>query len=219
MFTLKNYAKNLNKISVQDILLRDIAKLKKDLDKADMKLPPGLAGMYGEISVWKQLESKFIKKGFIVEFGSGQSRADIVLYKDNKRINVEVKTSRLKEEGFGKGYGFAINLKKCKNHTVKYNHPSRGKIFGDFCYFDFIVAVSLSDNLTASFYIFQNKFIKDNKKSLRNQSKQFKSHTHRIIFIEKEKKKKSREITSFDRKMKKLKDKYKNAWHLIKVSS
>ncbi|OHB07503.1 MAG: hypothetical protein A2W64_03930 [Candidatus Zambryskibacteria bacterium RIFCSPLOWO2_02_39_10] len=210
--------KSLDKVSVQDILLKDIAQLKTDLDNAKMKLPPGLAGMYGEILVWKELEKRFMKKGFRVEFGSGQSRADIVLYKDNKKINVEVKTSRLKEEGFGKGYGFAINLKKCKNHTGKYNHPSRGKIFGDFCYFDFIVAISLSNNLIPSFYIFPNKFIKDNEKLLRNQSRQFKSHTHRIIFIEKEKKKKSREITSFDRKMKKLKDKYKNAWHLIKVS-
>ena len=134
-------------MSVQDILLNDIAQLKTDLDNAKKKLPPGLAGMYGEILVWKELEKRFMKKGFRVEFGSGQSRADIVLYKDNKKINVEVKTSRLKEEGFGKGYGFAINLKKCKNHTGKYNHPSRGEIFGDFCYFDFIVAVSLSDNL------------------------------------------------------------------------
>ena len=133
-------------------------------------------------------------------------------------VPVNQELTLLKEEGFGKGYGFAINLKKCKNHTGKYNHPSRGKIFGDFCYFDFIVAISLSNNLIPSFYIFPNKFIKDNEKLLRNQSRQFKSHTHRIIFIEKEKKKKSREITSFDRKMKKLKDKYKNAWHLIKVS-
>lgn len=210
--------KSLDKVSVQDILLRDIAKLKKDLDKAKMKLPPGLAGMYGEISVWKELENRFVRKGFIVKFGSGASKADIILQKGDKKINVEVKTSRLKEEGFGKGYGFAINLKKCKNHTEKYNHPSRGEIFGDFCYFDFIVAVSLSDNLISSFYIFPNKFIKDNEKSLRNQSERFKSHTHRIIFIEKEKKKKSSEITTFDRKMKRLKNKYKNAWHLIKVS-
>lgn len=41
--------KNLDKMSVQDILLRDIAKLKRDLNKASMKLPPGLAGIYGEI--------------------------------------------------------------------------------------------------------------------------------------------------------------------------
>jgi len=62
-------------------------------------------------------------------------------------VPVNQELTLLKEEGFGKGYGFAINLKKCKNHTGKYNHPSRGEIFGDFCYFDFIVAVSLSDNL------------------------------------------------------------------------
>lgn len=202
-------------MTVQDLLLRDIAKLKTDLDKAKMKLPPGLAGMYGEILAWKELENEFTKKGFRVEFGSGHSKADIVLMKGNKKINVEVKTSRLKNEGFGTGYGFAINLKKCKQHKKEFIHPRRGKIFGDFCYFDFLVAISLSNDLkSVSYYVFPRKFISRHEKPLRNKSLQFSSHTHRIIFIEKEKK--SDEVTNFDRKMKKLKNRFKNTWHLIK---
>lgn len=202
-------------MAIQALLLRDIAKLKTDLSRADMKLPPGLAGMYGEVLVWKELERIFKRKGFKVEFGSGSSKADIVLIKGKRKINIEIKTSRLKQESPGILYGFAINIKKCKSHPEKiFVHPTRGKIRGDFCYFHFIVAVSLLNNLKASFYIFPREFIIKHEKQLRNRSRRFKSATHRILFIEKENK--SKEITNFDRKMKKLKNRYKNAWQLIK---
>ncbi len=201
-------------MTTQDLLLGDITKLKIDLDNVGMKLPPGLAGMYGEISAWKELEKRYHKKGFEVRFGSGASKADIVLVKNNEKINIEVKTSRLKDEGFGTGYGFAVNIKKCKNHKIAFEHPKKGKIYGDFCYFDFVLVITLSDNLEPTFYIFPNEFIKKHEKTLRNRSTRFSSHTHRLLFIEKEKE--LNEVTNFDRKMKKLKNKFKNAWYLIK---
>ena len=202
-------------MNIQDILLSDITKLKIDLDKANMKLPPGLAGMFGEILVWKELEERFSNKGFKVIFNSGSSRADITVVNGNKKINIEIKTSRLKEEKPGILYGFAINIKKCKDCPKKiFIHPKRGQIFGDFCYFNFIIAVALSDNLRPAFYVFPKDFIDEHEKELRNKSPRFLSASHRIIFIEKEYK--SNEITNFDRKMKKLKNSYKNKWSLIK---
>ena len=114
-------------------------------------------------------------------------------------------------------YGFAINIKKCKLHPrAIYIHPKKGKIEGDFCYFDYLLIVTLSDDLKKQkFYVFPRKFLEANKRHLRNKSKHFSSGSHRIIFVEKLKN--SEEITSLDKHLSRNKKKYQNAWHLIKL--
>jgi hypothetical protein len=76
--------------------------------------------------------------------------------------------------------GFAINIKPCKIHTKAfYKHPSRGKLPGDFCYFDYIVLVTLSKDLELSkFYIFPKEFLIKNELNIRNRSARFNRGTH-----------------------------------------
>ena len=182
------------KIKVDDIkrAIKDIEKLERDLQKLSMRSTPDIVGFYGELLVWKQLKSKFGGQGYTVSFGSGQSRADIVLAKRNTRINIEVKTSRFKDEWYGSGYGAALNIKKCKKkeHWKRFlDHPKRGKVYGDFCYFDYLIFVKLNDDLTnPKLYIFSQDYLYRHEKNLRNTNKRFSSATHRIIFIEKKKK-------------------------------
>ena len=139
---------NKNLVSSENIdkIIDDIEILEKDLRVISMKVSPDIVGFFGEVLVWRELKKHL--PDYEVEFGSGQSKADIVLWKDKKRINVEVKTSRLKEEWHGLGYGYALNIKKCKKHPdAFYDHPKRSRVQGDFCYFDYLVAVLLSDDL------------------------------------------------------------------------
>lgn len=195
--------------------LVDILILRNDLEKIGHRVTPDIVGFYGELVAWQKLKSVFGPKGYKVKFGSGQSKADIVLWKENKKVNIEVKTSRLKKEQPGMVYGFAINIKKCKLHPKSTHvHPKKGKIKGDFCYFDYLLLVTLSDDLKKSkFYIFPRKFLEVNERSLRNKSKRFSSGSHRIIFVETLKD--PEEITSLDKRLTKNKKKYQNAWHLI----
>ena len=207
------------KIKQSDIkrAIKDIQKLDLDLRKLGTRATPDIVGFYGELLAWKELKSKFGWRGYNIGFGSGQSKADIALEKSKRKINIEVKTSRLKKEQPGMVYGFAINIKKCKLHPKKiYVHPKKGKIKGDFCYFDYLLIITLSDNLKKQrFYVFPRKFLEANEKLLRNKSKHFSSGSHRIIFVEKLKD--AEEITSFDKRLTKNKKKYQNAWHLIKL--
>lgn len=200
-----------------EVLLKDILRLKNDLEAQNMKLPPGLAGMYGEILAYKKLRQVFGGRGFTVTYFSGQKGADIQLIKGGKRINIEVKSSRLKEEAPGIVYGFAINIKGCRHHPrAIFSHPKRGKIKGDFCYFDYILAVAIPDNFEkARFYLFPRDLIQAREKSLRNKSKRFSSGSHRLIFVEKERVN-NQELTKFDRYLSKNRKKFENAWNLIK---
>ena len=146
----------MNKISK---IIGDIEMLEKDLRVIGMKSTPDIVGFYGELLVWRELKKRF--SNYEVAFGSGQSKADIIFKKDGKKVNIEVKTSRLKEEWHGLGYGYALNIKKCKKHPKAfYNHPKRGRVQGDFCYFDYLVAVFLSDDLREKrFYIFPRELV------------------------------------------------------------
>lgn len=204
------------KIKNPQKLLNDIEAFRSDLNAEGIKLSPNLAGIYGEILAWKKLNEIFSPEGFEVDFGSGQSKADIQLIKGRQTINVEIKTSRLKKEWFGEGYGFAINIKKCKAHpNASFAHQHRGALLGDFCYFDYLIAVSLLDDLSRyNFYIFPKSFLLKHEKELRNKNLRFNSSTHRIIFAVKPEK--TKELTSFDKKLMKENKKYKNAWSLIR---
>ncbi len=211
--------KRSSKIKVSDInrAILDIKKLDVDLRQLGTRATPDIVGFFGELVAWKELKSKFGWRGFQIQFGSGQSKADIVLVKRDQKINIEIKTSRLKKEQPGIVYGYAINIKKCnKPHPkITYDHPKKGKITGDFCYFDYLLLVTLSDDLDApKFYIFPRKFLEANEQFLRNKSRRFSSGSHRIIFVEKLED--PEEITSFDQRLTKNKKKYQNAWHLIK---
>ncbi len=207
-------------IKVVDITraIKDIEKLELDLHKIGMRSTPDIVGFYGELLVWKELKSKFDWQGYKIGLGSGQSRADILLTKNNKRINIEVKTSRLKNEWYGSGYGVALNIKKCKNQEHQKRHlihPKKGEVFGDFCYFDYLVFVKIGDNLNdPKFYIFSQDYLYKNEESLRNFNKRFSSATHRIIFIQK--KKYTQEITKLDLIHTKNSKKFQNKWSLIK---
>ena len=202
-----------------DKILNDIRRLKNDLDKFGLTIPPSLVGIYGELLAYQKIKRLFGPRGYKVVLGAGQSKADIQLIKQDTKINVEVKTSRLKDEWYGKGYGFAINIKKCKTHEDKrFKHPKKGELSGDFCYFDCVVAVVLLRNLNNhEFYVFPKSFIEKNEKFLRNRNARFNSSTHRIIFAVEPKT--TSELTSFDKRLSKTRSKYKNAWHALRGST
>lgn len=196
--------------------IKDIEKLEADLHKIGMRSTPDIVGFYGELLVWKELKSRLGWRGYKIDFGSGQSKADIVLRKDDTKINIEVKTSRLKDEWFGSGYGAALNIKKCKKHPNRFlQHPKKGKVFGDFCYFDYLIFVKLSNDLKSrKFYTFTQDYLWKNAKKLRNINKRFSSSTHRIIFIEN--KRDTPEITSLDLFHTKNHKQFENKWNFIR---
>lgn len=206
-------------VKVGDIkrAIKDIEKLEKDLQKLDMHVTPDVVGFYGELLVWKKLKSEFGWQGCTINLGSGQSRADIVLTKGGSRINIEVKTSRRKNEWYGSGYGAALNIKKCKvkEHKKRFLiHPKKGKVYGDFCYFDYLVFIKLNKDLThPRFYIFSQDYLYRNEANLRNTNERFSSATHRIIFIEE--KKKTPEINRLDLFYTKNHTNFLNKWKKI----
>jgi len=95
---------------------------------------------------------------------------------------LEVKTSRLKDEGFGWWYGAALDIKRCRRHpNATFNHRKKGAVQGDFCYFDFVVFVKLDDNFNAEFYVIPHEFIDKNQELLVNNHRRFLSSSHRIL--------------------------------------
>ena len=131
------------------LLREDILKLKKDFETAGLKLPPGLAGIYGELLVFEKLRD--LLGADAIQYDPGQTRrADMRIEKNGKKVSLEVKTSRLKDEGFGWWYGAALDIKRCRRHpNATFNHRKKGAVQGDFCYFDFVVFVKLDDNFNA----------------------------------------------------------------------
>lgn len=205
------------KIRVGDIqrAIQDIERLNRDLIRLERRATPDIIGFYGELLVWKELKRRFERLGYVVDLGQGQSRADIIMVKNKKKINIEIKTSRRKKEWHGEGYGFALNIKKGERlGKVTFQHPTRGKVSGSFGYFDFLVGVLLSDDLKKKeFYIFPRAFIERNEKMLRNTDKRFSSATHRMVFLGEPSG--SRLITNFDRAFVKSKAGFKNKWSSI----
>jgi hypothetical protein len=205
-------------VKVDDIkrAIRDIEQLNRDLARLGRRATPDIVGFYGELLVWKELKSRFGWQGYAIDLGQGQSRADIVMVKNKKRINVEVKTSRRKKEWHGEGYGFALNIKKGKKRGgISFRHPTRGRVNGSFHYFDFLIGVLLSDDLKEKeFYIFPRSFIEKNEEILRNTDKHFSSATHRMVFLGEPSE--SKLITKFDRAFVKNKAKFKDEWSVIK---
>ncbi len=109
------------KIQQLDIkrVIRDIQKLDLDLRKVGTRATPDIVGFYGELLAWKELKSQFGWRGFYIGFGSGQSKADIVLKKNNQKIKIEVKTSRLKKSGPAWSTVLQSILKNANYHIQK----------------------------------------------------------------------------------------------------
>ncbi len=192
-------------------------RLKHDLESQGIKLPPGLAGMFGEILVFSKLRDVLSGSPFVVNYYSGQKGADIQLVSGHNKINIEIKTSRLKDEGFGWWYGAALNIKNCpKKHDAVYVHPKKGEIHGDFCYFDYIVFVALPDDFSeARFYVIPRVFVESNERLLRNTHKRFLSSSHRIIISSGER------MPDMDAEQLDLvmeTEKYRDRWELISGS-
>jgi hypothetical protein len=206
------------KVEVNDIkrAIKDIEGLNRDLVRLGRRATPDIVGFYGELLVWKELKSRFGWQAYKIELGQGQSRADIVMVKNDKKIRIEVKTSRLKKEWHGEGYGFALNIKKGDGGSaIAFRHPTRGRVNGSFGYFDFLIGVLLSDDLKErEFYIFPRSFIEKNEELLRNTDKHFSSATHRMVFLGTPSG--SKLITKFDRAFIKNKAKFKDGWSVIK---
>jgi hypothetical protein len=203
-------------MDLQNKLLKDIETLRNDLEQNGMRLPPGLAGMFGEILVWKELKSRFESKGYEVKYFSGQRGADLLIQKGKKKINIEIKTSRLKDEGSGLWYGAALAIKGCKvvEHGSRgIKHPKKGIVNGDFCYFDFVIFVKLDPEFKhPKYYIFPRDYIWKHEKLLRNLHKRFTSSTHRIILSN------GRKMPQMPKVQLKLileMEKYKSKWSLI----
>jgi len=188
-----------------------IINLKNAFEKIDQKPPPYLFGMYGELKVAVELEKRFPNAR--LEFKSGQSKSDISLIKNQKSSHIEVKTSRLKKEWYGEGYGFALHVKKCSEHPeAQFLHKKRGKLKGDLCYFNFLVCVCLSENLKAKYYIFSREELNQNLKDIKNKSSRFSHSPYRIIIPIKPR---LEQLKTFDIKIYKFPEEYVDRWDRI----
>lgn len=89
--------------------------------------PTHLLSTFGEFPVYLELKNLFSNSKICFK---RKARADIAI----DSVNIEIKTSNLKRDQYGEGYGFALHVKKCKQHPEAFfNHPRRGRIQGDFC--------------------------------------------------------------------------------------
>jgi hypothetical protein len=179
-------------------MAKSIRELKIVFDESNQKVPPYIYGLYGELMAAAELEKEIPEAK--VGLKSGQSKSDIALVTNGGEVtHVEVKTSTFKKEWYGEGYGFALHIKKCRDHQNAYfHHPKRGKLLGDLCYFDFLVCVCLSKTLDPKYYIFSRAELNQNLRDLTNKSGHFSHSPYRVIIpVNPE----SKVLTSFDRRI------------------
>jgi hypothetical protein len=162
-------------------MAESIAELRHVFKECSQKIPPSLYAIYGELRTAAELEKRFPNAK--IDLKGGQSRSDISLLMEGKKlINIEIKTSNLKKEEYGQGYGFALDVKKCKEHPSHYfRHKKRGKLAGDLCYFDFLICVCLSKRLGPRYYIFSRTELNKNPKNILNKSSHYTHYPYRII--------------------------------------
>ena len=175
--------------------------------------PTDLISTLGELQVYLELETRF--PNHKLQF-KRKARADISLDK----FNFEVKTSNLKKEDYGKGYGFALHIKKCKDHpNVGFNHKKRGQINGDFCYLDYLVCVAANEKnlLNPDYYIFSRNELDSKAPKIVNKSPRFWFAPYRILLpIEPDIKQKGKIYDDFDLQLRED-ARFKNNWRKIKV--
>lgn len=169
----------------------------------------------GEFIVCKQLFDQFKKPKIIYK---PHGRCDLILKREAcKNTMIEVKTSNYKSEDYGTGWGFALNVNKCKKkgHDV-FIHTNRGKLKGDFCYFDYLICVILPINFNKfepNFLIFSRAYLEEHKEEMENKSKRFSYAPYRILLPIKERD--PNLISNFDRYLMKNRDKFGN-WDILK---
>lgn len=204
-------------MSEQDAIcaIKSIIKLGNYLKKIKGgPFPTELLSTYGELKVFLKLKELFPTSD--IRF-KRKAKADISL----ESVNIEVKTSNLKQEDFGKGYGFALHVKKCKAHPNAFiEHPKRGKVRGDFCYFDYLICVAVDENdfNNPLFYIFTRDEINGLTDKIQNKSKRFWFSPYRILIpIDPDPKQKGILYNDFDLSLATDKSEYKNRWDKIKI--
>jgi len=176
--------------------------------------PTALLSVYGELIVFSELVKRFPNSNILFK---RNARADISV----EKMNIEIKTSNFKKEEYGEGYGYALHLKKCKQHPkASFIHPKRGEIIGDFCYFDYLVCVAVNEhNINKpEFYVFSRNEIESNASEIVNRSKRFSHAAYRIIIpINPDPKYKGVFYKDFDLKIAKDRMLYKNRWDKIRM--
>jgi hypothetical protein len=179
----------------------DIKKLGNDMNKIGRRLPPYLLAVYGEIVALIELKRRLGNK-YEIKYKGGQSKFDIELIsKENQRnkISIDVKTSTYKNEFYGRGFGWALDKKKCKIHRKE-----------DFCYFNYLVLIGIDDKNRMRFFIFSRE---ETKNVPPNTSKRFKKSSNRIVMAFEVNRK---NITGWDLNLMKNLDKYEDKWNKIK---
>jgi len=140
--------------------------------------PTDLLSTLGELKVFLELKKRFPNAQ--VSF-KRKARADISV----GRVNIEVKTSNLKTDDYGRSsYGFALHIKKCKSHPEAFfQHPIRSSIPGDFCYLHYLICVAVDEkNLESpNYYIFSREELNENTHKIENTSKRFWWAPYRIL--------------------------------------
>jgi len=143
--------------------------------------PVSLLSKYGELMVYKKLKTKFPGRTIKIR---GGARADILL----NGSKIEVKTSTVKERYGKMGWGFALDVKKCRQHPDSSTpHFKRGRSYGDFCYFDCLVCVLTKKSLEEEpdYFIFGRDELWAIEPKIRNTLSRFNRASH-SIFIERE---------------------------------
>ncbi|MFH2110806.1 MAG: hypothetical protein ABIJ47_06030 [Candidatus Bathyarchaeota archaeon] len=176
--------------------------------------PTDLLSVYGELSAYLELRKRFPNSE--IKF-KRKARADVEI----DGIKIEIKTSNYKKEDYGEGYGFALHIKKCKQHPkAHYKHPRRGAIIGDFCYFDYLVCVAVNENNIENpvFYVFSKAEIEGISSEIENKSRRFWYSPYRILIpIKPDLKNKGVLYSDFDLEIANDKKKYKKRWDKIKT--
>jgi len=111
-----------------------------------------------------------------------------------------------------------LNIKKCKKHPdAIFYHPTRGEIFGDFCYLDYLICVTSRNERHFDFYIFSRGELNEIKTKIENKSKRFSHASHRILIPLNPYSKKGILYNDFDLELAKDKTNFKGRWDKIKT--
>jgi hypothetical protein len=199
--------------SIQNVV-RQIIELGNSLKELKGgPFPTDLISTLGELQVYLELKKRF--PNHKLDF-KRKARADISL----DSFNIEVKTSNLKKEDYGEGYGFALHVKKCKVHPESaFDHRKRKRIPGDLCYLDYLICVATNENdlLNPNYYIFSRDDLNSNASRIVNRSKRFWFAPYRILIpIEPDAKQKGIIYNDFDLRLREN-TMFKNNWRKIKV--
>jgi hypothetical protein len=191
-------------------LIMELGNLLKNIKGGSF--PTDLLSTFGELKVFLELRRRFPNSK--ISFRR-KARADISI----DMANIEVKTSNLKKEDYGEG--FALHIKKCKQHPdASFNHPRRGRIYGDFCYLNYLICVAVNENNLDSphYYIFSRDELKSIITKIENKSKRFWYAPYRILVpIKPDPKQKGIIYNEFDLELARDGNRFRDKWDKIKI--